>query len=354
MLHCKRMTRRPRGSTVAHAEIFGKPRARILAARWVLVALAAASQGALAGCAPTLPRVPVSSAMLAGQPLRTITVMPIDLTMEADGPDGNLSEPGSYDAAVRALPPIAAATLTALDRRGFAHEEAGWDGTVAARGNRRVALDPVGMANLADWLLNYTYAALDRQQGAGSYVPPLPFTTDATLFVGGYAHLHRDQPYRRRVGRDVGIGIAIGVGILAILVLLIVTKGHFRFPHFGGVGGAILNAVVLPAAIGARLVLTAPRLPLALAFIPHGHVCGPACNPYLGVHDGIYYGGGRPTLSPAQRSANFLAVGATLVDNRSGQIIWTAAQPMEIDPVDEPELTLAITHLLEQLPAARP
>jgi hypothetical protein len=327
----------------------------LLDVRYVALALWAAA----AGCAPSFAALtPTYNPALGAAPLRTVTVMPIDLTLDADDPPGTPSPEASYYGAVRAVSALGPAVSRLIAARGFHAEQLAWDGTAEYGGERRAVLDAVGVANLADWLLGWTYAVLANQASAqyDMFIPPLPLATDATLFVGGYGHLYRDRPHRAQVARDIAIGVGVALGIVFILLIALMSKGKLGFPHFGGVGGAVLRAITFPVVLGANLALAAPRAPVAV-WLPTGHIHGPLCNPYVGVHAGVVVWAGRPRPQLAddqQRRANFLALGATLVENRTGRVLWTAAQPMGVDPVDEQEVELAVQHLLEQLPAPKP
>jgi hypothetical protein len=141
--------------------------------------------------------------------------------------------------------------------------------------------------------------------------------------------------------------------VIGIVVIALAGKGKVDLPHLGH--GATTAAYVLaaPAILGAHLAHDAARVALAVT-LPPGHVHDWRCNEYLGVHAGVALAP-RPALElvGAPPRANLLALSATLVDNRTGRILWMAAQPMPIDPVDEEEVGFAVAHLLSPLPYAR-
>jgi hypothetical protein len=284
--------------------------------------------------------------------------MPVDLAVEAEEPVGTVSTEASFRTAGVAMPVIDGALHDVLRARGFSAATLAWDGSAAGPdGARTQLIDSQGVANLADWLLGFGYGVLSGQRDArASFVPPLPLASDATVFVGGYAHLHEDRPYRSRVARGVVIGVLVAVAIVGVIAVIAASKGDVKFPHLGAsVGEAALRALTFPVLVGAQLALDATRVAVDVATrLPPGHVHGWACNPFLGVHAGIAYAPRPgPELRGEARNANVLALSATLVENRSGRILWTAAQPMEIDPLDEKEVRYAVRHLLAGLPMAR-
>jgi hypothetical protein len=315
------------------------------------------------GCAPTLPSVrPTSSARLIEKPsLRTITVLPIDLAMEAEQPVGTVSPEASYYQSGRALPVIADAVHQLVARHGWAQNDLAWDGTVPAGvdgAERRVVIDAMGLANLVDWLVQFGYAVLAGQASAAEEpsITPLPLDSDATLFVGGYAHLREDKPHRIVVAEQAAIGVLIAVAIVGIVALLLASRGGIKLPGFGGgASEAALRALTFPVVVGTKLAIASARTAVDVArLLPPGHIHGPGCNVYLGIHAGIAYAPRPgPELQGEAKHANVLALGATLVENRTGRILWTAAQPMAIDPVDGKELKQAIDHLLADLPRAQ-
>lgn len=334
----------------------------VKALRTPLTAVAAVlllANAALSGCAPSLEQViPSAHLALGAAPLKSVTLMPIDLVMEAEQPVGVLSDAASARAAERALPRILETTRAQLAARGYGWTELDWDGTMADRRGRQAAIDPTGLANLADWLLGFGYAVMgNTAQADGNQVAPLPFSTDATLYVGGYAHLHKDRPHRTEVAIDVAIGVGVAVLIVGVILLMASSRGRVGWPSFGSsLGGAALKALTFPAVLGAHAALAATRSVIAVSTLPFGHIHGPGCNVYLGVHAGVVYVPGarpRPELGANARRANELALSATLIENRTGRILWTAGQPMAVDPVDEDELHMAVSHLLEKLPRAR-
>ncbi len=329
-------------------------------ARVALATLLAFLTLALQGCALSLPPLESSANVaLAQVPLKTMTILPVDVTLDADDERGNLSPVAAYDASVRMIPLLQNAVQREVGKHAWPHAEMAWDGSMPGGPQGRfAALDPVGMANLADWLLGWTYALLGRQASAagGGQIPPLPLASDVSLYIGGFGHLHKDITHRQKVARNVGIGIAVAVGILIVVLLFVVSKGRLGF---GWLFPPVppLDAIVFPLFVFSVVEYHRARTYAAIGpWLPPGHVDSANCNLYLGIHDGVDYNPQRlhPTLSPDQRKANVLALGATLVDNKSGRVLWTAAQPMNVDAIDPEEIEIAVAHLLHDLPAARP
>jgi hypothetical protein len=191
--------------------------------------------------------------------------------------------------------------------------------------------------------------------------------TDATLFVGGYGHLKEDESHRAHVAKQVAIGVGIAVLIAATICLLVFAA---RGGGGGGGGGSALAGLGKVAASGARVAASAARVGAEVGFhaariglhaLPRdlpspGGGCGeddPCATRSLA--DPAWATQQAPPLEAQAAppgSANFLALGAVLVDNATGRILWASAQNMPIDPVDPRELRQATEHLLAALPPA--
>ncbi len=311
-----------------------------------------------AGCAPTLEQVqPTVSAELGRARPRSIAVLPVDLMIEADDLDGGgLSHQRTVVSNAKATPVVAAALHRALAERGYRAVDVAWDGTVAAR----PAIPPEVLANLADWMMVAGERAAAGHLPDGELGGSLPyFGTDATLYVGGVGHLHEDESHRAKTAKEVAAGIGIGllVAVLIVGIVLLAAKGGGGgLGNLGGAAAALgkvaeasAKLAVAGLRIGAEVALRAPRLVEAAWYVP-AHVEGPACNPYASVHDGYVVGPRAPAPELPPSEANFLQLGAVLVDNATGRVLWSAAQAMPIDPVDERELAQATAHVLQALP----
>jgi hypothetical protein len=345
------------------------------------LALFAAAALIHAGCAPTLQEMhPDKAPDLPAHPLRSIAVLPVDLTIDADDPeiDSRAISPGlSERAAERATPYVAELVRRDLRQRGYRAVEVAWDGSVplgpdvpGLKTLRRPAIPPEAVASLSDWMLaRSTSQATGRVPEDGAEIGgSLPyFGTDATLYVGGFGHLHKDETTRGRVAKDVaqGIGIALLIiAITAIIVLCVVgmAKGGGGGGGLGGLGnalsgfgraaGAVAKVSFEGLKVGTRVAIQSHRVALdAVARLPLDHVHGPGCNDELGVHDG-HAVVVRDAVPETPGQPNYLLLGAVLVDNATGRVLWSGAQTMPVDPVDGLELRHAYAHVMREFPRA--
>jgi hypothetical protein len=287
----------------------------------------------VAGCSPALEDArPTVHPRLAERPIGTIAVMPVDLHIEARA-EGD-------DPVERATPIATAALLDAVSRRGYRAIPLGWDGRFEARNERRRAASPEALASLADWLLEH-----DHREARGDVdeelapIEALPRGAgDATLYLGGVGLLVEDKSQRVAIAEDVATALAVVIAVAATVVLvaaLLSSKGGG-----GGLDGLARGIAQLPRVGSAGARLGRPTL-----FVPSSRSCAPRLG---AMHDLPSLDGVDGERSP---DGNFLELGATLVDNVTGELLWSSAQRMPIDPVDGYELRKAVGHLLDQLPS---
>jgi hypothetical protein len=313
---------------------------------------------AISGCAPHLEELrPVVNPALASAAPRTLAVLPVRLTVEADGDQHRfISRHASEDATARATALVEDALAWRLAALGYPTLQVAWDGTISNGGARRAAIPPEVLANLSDSLLAHGQLAAAGSAAPDDIGATIPFfPADATLHLGGIGHLKEDKPHRTVVAEQVGIGIAITVGIALLITIAVLagrSAGSLLGGAFGGLGRAV-EVATIPLRLGAVVALQSPRLAINFpVLVAASHAHGRGCNEWLAIHDGHPASlEGAPSLT-RPGSPNFIQLTATLVDNRTGRVLWAAGQSMPIDPVDEKELRQAVDHLLARFPHA--
>jgi hypothetical protein len=201
--------------------------------------------------------------------------------------------------------------------------------------------------------------AVDKQPGRLP-VPYLPARlgtiTDAvaTLYVGGWAYAANPRPSTaEQVGQDILIGLAV-VAVVAIAVTLLSDHHdhhhHERSSHPGGASAASSGGGAAPSSSG-RSEHDVHHIDLH----PVGlHGAAPAVDAFGRVAMGIELSApdwGDDDALPHGGEQSQMYLEATLIDNRTGLVVWHAHQtfPAQFGRTDD--TARAMRTLLAQLPA---
>jgi hypothetical protein len=244
----------------------------------------------------------------------------------------------------------------------------GWDGGyVRPDGTNGVALAPEAVLATVDSLASYGLAA---ERSRGLPVPFLPARlgegtgTDATLYIGGWTFEGKHSSTGDKVAKGVLIGLVI-VGVVVVIAALVKGKGD----GLGSLGGkAASGAVRVASSVGrvaARTALRAGNLAVELTRGAARHA-DEVLDATVEVLDAfgrssthLSIGGGgtaRPTWSarpgvPHQgQSRTYLEL--TLVDNRTGLVLWHARQAFPAHAAREASARRMLHTAMASLPAA--
>lgn len=325
---------------------------------------------ATAGCGggrqwPSAPRAVGDPAFVgAGHTIGTIDVLPVDLQVWASpGTERNPEElSGALQVAVSGM------VAAELASRGYqVTSQMDWDGTyVAQDGAIEKAMSQQQVAETAYSLSGFGEAQrLVRDRMLVPYLPArLGETTgsEATLYVGGWAFAGKDRSSSSKAGK-IAKGVLIGVLIVAVVAIAIagvkdgggggavgsLVEGAGKAA--GGavkVAGRVLHGVARVGLHAGKTVLrTGPDMVQASLEVTdafgHSHT-------HIDVYDHRpdYYTEGAPRTG---RSAMQLEM--TLVDNRTGRVLWHTRQRFPARPEQPKEVERAVGTLLAALPAAR-
>lgn len=325
-------------------------------------------------CGPAWPAVTASadpSFATGRRPVRTIDVLPIDVQIWSR-PDKNPTPAAiaeSFDGEVAgALPGL-------LARRGYqVVANLDWRGEyVSARGARRQALSPEEIAETAYALSGYGVAV--SRSGDPGLVPFLPARlgartgSDATLYIGGWAYAGKNPS---STGKKVliGVGIVLFIAVIAVVVVA-AAKSHGGGGGLGKLGGAakgVARAGGHVARVAGRVVGGVGRVALhvgrgagrAMAEVARGvdhiefHAGDPDCFGRSSTHLDWYPGRPdyyrQPGARHSGRSASMIEM--TLIDNRSGLVLWHARQRFPASPEKPGQVRRVLESMVAAIPAA--
>ena len=318
-----------------------------------------------AGCGPSwpTPRSVADPAFLAGaQPVASVDLLPIDLQVWTG--EGSEREPGELYHALDAG--VGGAVAAELAGRGYqVRAQLGWDGRyVAPDGVVRAAMSEEDLASTA-WALS-GYGEAQRRVRDGILAPFLPARlggatgSDATLYVGGWAFAGKD-------GGSTAGKVAKGVLVVALVAAVVVIAVAAAKKSGGGGGGALGSAarsagrVASGAArVAGRVLVPAGRLArrAALATLRSGPDMLEASLHVLdamgrsSTHLAIYPGRPDHHRSGPRKGRSAMQLEMTLIDNRTGQVLWHARERFPARPERPADVQRAVRRLLAGLPAA--
>jgi hypothetical protein len=297
------------------------------------------------------------------RPITRIDILPVDV--EA------WTQPGARrsadDLRTVAETELIGAASNELLARGYLIENAiGWDGHyVTPDGVTASALAPEDVLATVDSLASYGLAA---GQSPGLPVPFLPARlgevtgADATLYIGGWTFAGND----RSTGDKIAKGILIGVAIVAVVVVIaIIAKGGGD--GLGNLGSGVAKGAGHAAAsigrVAARAALQMGNATLQVL----GDVVeltDALARPTLEVADAlgrtqthlsivsgprpVWYE--RPEVPKKGHSRTYLEL--TLVDNRSGLVLWHAHQQFPTHAGSDAKAQKILRSVMASLPAA--
>lgn len=332
-------------------------------------AIAAASL-LLAACGPKWPTVrsmadPSFAAGGPGTAVGTVDILPIDMQVWAS-PESEKS-PQELSGALNEM--LAGQVTARLAERGYEiGAQMDWDGRYRAPdGAMHNAMAEPELGAVAYALSGYGEA--QRKVKDGLLMPYLPARlgqetgSDATLYVGGWAFAGKDK------GMSTGAKVALGVFAVAVVAVVVVAAIAGAKDGGGGLGNAVGGAasgVAKVATTGARVAVHAVkpitrvgmRMTAAMARsgpqMVHMTLDVMEAMARTGTHVEIY--AGRPDYyrsSAPHKGRSAMLLEMTLIDNRSGRVLWHARQRFPASPGKPPEVEKAVKRLLAPLPAAR-
>ena len=326
----------------------------------------------IAGCGPKWPTVrsmadPSFANGGPGTAVGTIDILPIDMQVWSS-PDSEKS-PQELSGALYEM--LAGQVTARLAERGYeVGAQMDWDGRYPAPdGTMHNAMPEPELGATAYALSGYGEA--QRQVKDGLLVPFLPTKlgqetkSDATLYVGGWAYAGKD-------GGGMSTGAKVALGVFAVAVVAVVVVAAIAGAKDGGgdgvgkVLGGAANGIGRAAATGARVAVHAVKpitrmgVRMTAAMVRSGPQMANMTLEVMdamartGTHVEIY--AGRPDYYRSRtphkgRSAMLLEM--TLVDNRSGRVLWHARQRFPASPAKPEQVEKAVKRLLAALPAAR-
>jgi hypothetical protein len=325
----------------------------------------------LAGCGPRWPAVhsiadPSFAAGGPGTAVGTVDILPIDMQVWTS-PDSEKSA----DELAGALHEMLSGQVTArLAERGYqVVAQMDWDGRYQGPdGSMHNAMAEPELGAIAYALSGYGEA--QRQVHDGLLVPFLPARlgqethSDATLYVGGWAFAGKDK------GMSTGAKVALGVFAVAIVAVVVVAAiagakdggGDGIGKVVGGAAQGVGKAASATARVAVRAIKPITRMGVrmtaAMARSSSQMVdvsfevldAMGRTDTHLAIYSGRpdYYRSAAPHKG---RSALLLEM--TLVDNRSGRVLWHARQRFPASPARPEQVEKAVKRLLAALPAAR-
>ncbi|HUS64283.1 MAG TPA: hypothetical protein VMZ28_07055 [Kofleriaceae bacterium] len=339
----------------------------MIATRMMTVSLALAA--AACGGGPRWPAAATavvdSSFAGARRPVATVDVLPVDLQVWAS--PGTERNPEELSGALQVS--VSGMVAAELASRGYqVTSQMDWDGTyVAPDGAVEHAMSEEQIAQTAYSLSGFGEA--QRQVQGRILVPFLPVRlggatgAEATLYVGGWAYAGKDRKGSSTAAK-VAKGILIGVAIVAVVAIAIAARDGKAGEALGAVAegtakaasgavqvaGRVLTGVAKVGLHAGKMVLRSgpdvldASLEVADAF-GHSHT---HFDVYAARPD--YYGSGAAPRSG--RSAMQLEM--TLVDNRTGRVLWHSRQRFPARPEKPKDVERAVGTLLAALPVAVP
>jgi hypothetical protein len=334
------------------------------------VAIAALS-ALVAACGPKWPTVrsladPSFAGGGPGSAVGTIDILPIDMQVWTS-PQAEKS-PAELAGALDEM--VGGQVAARLAERGYqVVAQMDWNGRYTAPdGTVHNAMPEPELGAVAYALSGYGEA--QRKVRTGLLVPYLPAKlgqetrSDATLYVGGWAFAGKDG------GMSTGAKVALGVFAVAVVAVVVVAAiAGGKNGGGDGVGkvlGGAANGVGKVASTAGRVAVRAVK-PIARA----GTRLTAAMvrsSPHMvdmtldvmeamartGTHVEIY--AGRPDYyrsSAPHKGRSAMLLEMTLVDNRTGRVLWHARERFPASPSKPQQVEKAVKRLLAALPAAR-
>jgi hypothetical protein len=337
----------------------------------LLACAAAAALGTGPACAgATWPEVhSVADPGFAGgqRPVTRLDILPIDLQVWTGA--GSKQDPNQLSRSVTTV--LGGAVAAEMAERGYqVTAQMDWDGRyVAPDGLLRSAMSEEDVAGTAYALSGYGEAQrrASRELGTGGMlVPFLPARlgeetgADATLYVGGWAFSGRDK--RRNKASQVA-KVVLVVAVVAVVVVAIaaaIKSDGGASKALGGVARGASKAASHTARLATRVIRPVGRLATrataAMVRSRDGVEAAVHAVDALGrsiTHLDVY--AGRPNYYRSggpRKGRSAMQLEMTLVDNRTGRVLWHARQRFPARPSSPREVARAASRLLAAMPAA--
>lgn len=336
----------------------------------VALVLVVASSALAGGCAGSWPGVRATgdAPFLRGERVvRTVDILPADVQIWAH--DKSKTEPEliaeSFDAHVsRSLPRL-------LTKRGYAVGALlDWQGNYAsANGFHQSALTPGQVAEVAYALSGYGTAV--ERSGNRALVPHIPHRlgiasgADATLYVGGWGYAGTNPEGKStKVLKVVGIILIAAVVVVAVVALAKskgsggskignAARGVGRAGRGAGrVAGRVVGGIGRAAI---RIGRGATRAMAEVASSTSFHIDASAVDCFGRVDTHVDWYSGRPDyyeqpgVARSGRSSSMIEM--TLVDNRTGTVLWHARQRFPASPERLGDVDRVLGTMLASLPS---
>lgn len=325
----------------------------------------------VAACGPKWPTVhsladPSFAGGGPGSAVGTIDILPIDMQVWTSPEAGKT--PDELAGPLHEM--LAGQVAARLAERGYqVVAQMDWDGRYQAPdGSMHNAMPEPELGAVAYSLSGYGEA--QRKVKDGLLVPYLPARlgqetrSDATLYVGGWAFAGKEG------GMSTGAKVALGVFAVAVVAVVVVAAiagaknggGDGVGKVLGGAARGVGRAAGTAARVAVHAVkpITRAGARLTAAMVRSGpHMVDMTFDVMeamarSGTHIEIY--GGRPDYyrsSAPHKGRSAMLLEMTLVDNRSGRVLWHARQRFPASPARPAQVEKAVKRLLAALPAAR-
>ena len=331
----------------------------------------AALTALVAGCGPKWPTVhsvadPSFAGGGPGTAVGTVDILPIDMQVWSS-PQAEKSPAELAGALDEMIGGQVAARLAEGGYEVVAHMR--WDGRyVGPDGSLRSAMPEPELGAVAYSLSGYGEA--QRKTQGGLLVPYLPARlgqqtgSDATLYVGGWAYAGKDG------GMSTGAKVALGVFAVALVAVVVVAAiagakdsgGDGIGKALGGAASGVGRVAGSAARVAVHAVkpITRAGVRLTAAMVRSSpHMMNMTFDVMeamarSGTHIEIY--GGRPNYyrsSAPHKGRSAMLLEMTLIDNRTGRVLWHARERFPASPAKPQQVEKAVKRLLAALPAAR-
>lgn len=289
-------------------------------------------------------------------PVRTIDLLPADLEVWSD-PDATGDADQIRMAAEARLVGVASETFY---HRGYqVGAVLDWEGRyVGPDGTPQVALTRPMLSATVDSLASYGTFVGDSHSLPDPILPARlgASGSDATLYIGGWGFVGK-APERGQVAGKVILGTLLIVGVIVIIAALAKSKSD----PLGKLGGGTARAVGRAGASMGRAALRAGSAVVEISrvglqgleglepILEPAFEVAVAAPPPIAIPQRPVWSSDK-TLPRTGRSKMYLEM--TLVDNRSGRVLWHAHQAFPANPGSSRDVMKAAKQMLATFPPA--
>jgi hypothetical protein len=293
-----------------------------------------------------------------------LDILPIDLQVWTD--EGSKQDPNQLSDSLTAV--LGGAVATEMAGRGYqVMAQMDWDGRyVAPDGLLRAAMSEEEVAGTAYALSGYGEAQRRASRELGMPVPFLPARlgeetgADATLYVGGWAFSGQDKR-RSKAGQLAKVALVVAVvAVVVVAIAAAIKSDGSASKALGAVARGAGKAASHTARVATRVIRPVGRLATrataAMVRSRDGVEAAAHAVDALGrsiTHLDVY--AGRPNYYRSggpRKGRSAMQLEMTLVDNRTGRVLWHARQRFPARPDSPGEVARAASRLLAAMPAA--